>query len=271
MEMGQLLRQARQEAGLSQRALCGDRITRNMLSQIENGTARPSMATLQYLADALGKPVSYFLGETVLTDNQRLMALARGAFQKKNFRLVLNLLEDYAAPDDTLDWECGLLGYLSCLELAETAARERRGPVAEKLLSRSGRFESPYITQELLARRDALRQRLGQRRKGEALPSLDEQLLLRAEQQLEAGNAERALALLSAVETRTAETEYLSGLAYLRKKDYPLALAAFLMAEKGGRGCGRQLEECYRELGDFENAYRAACRNRDEKNKGVSL
>ena len=75
--MGQLLRQARQEAGLSQRALCGDRITRNMLSQIENGTARPSMATLQYLADALGKPVSYFLGETVLTDNQQLMALLR--------------------------------------------------------------------------------------------------------------------------------------------------------------------------------------------------
>ncbi len=270
--MGQLLRQARQEAGLSQRALCGDRITRNMLSQIENGTARPSMATLQYLADALGKPVSYFLGETVLTDNQRLMASAREAFQKRNFRRVLNLLEDYAAPDDTLDWERGLLGYLSCLELAEAAAREGRRPVAGKLLSQSGRFESPYITPELLARRDSLRQRLGQRRKGEVLlPSLDEQLLLRAEQQLEAGNADRALALLGAVEKPAAEAEYLTGLAYFEQKDFPRALAAFQKAENGGKPCGRQLEECYRELGDFENAYRAACRNRDEKNKGASL
>ena len=80
MEMGELLRKARLEAGLTQRALCGDRITRNMLSQIENGTARPSMATLQYLADALGKPVSYFLGEVVLTANQQRM-LQHGADQ----------------------------------------------------------------------------------------------------------------------------------------------------------------------------------------------
>ena len=269
--MGQLLRQARQEAGLSQRALCGDRITRNMLSQIENGAARPSMATLQYLADGLGKPVSYFLGETVLTDNQRLMLSAREAFSAKNFRQVLNLLEDYAAPDEMLDWERGLLGYLSCLELAEEAARDGRRPVAGKLLGQSGRFESPYITPELLARRDSLRRYLGQRGKDEMLPSLDGQLLLRAERQIEAGNEDRALALLGAVETPTADTEYLTGLARLRKKDYRQALAAFLKAEEGGKPCGRQLEECYRELGDFENAYRIACKNLDEKNKGESL
>ena len=40
MELGEKIRQARLEAGLSQRALCGDVITRNMLSQIE--TALPS-------------------------------------------------------------------------------------------------------------------------------------------------------------------------------------------------------------------------------------
>ena len=50
MELGQKLRLARQEAGLSQRQLCGEVITRNMLSQIENGSAKPSMETLRYLA-----------------------------------------------------------------------------------------------------------------------------------------------------------------------------------------------------------------------------
>ena len=60
MGLGEKLRLARQEAGLSQRALCGGEITRNMLSQIEHGTARPSMKTLQYLATRLGKPVSTF-------------------------------------------------------------------------------------------------------------------------------------------------------------------------------------------------------------------
>ena len=61
MELGEKLRQARLEAGMSQRQLCGDVITRNMLSQIENGSARPSMPTLQHLASRLGKSVGYFL------------------------------------------------------------------------------------------------------------------------------------------------------------------------------------------------------------------
>ena len=61
MSLGEKLRQARMESGLSQRQLCGDEITRNMLSQIEHDTARPSMSTLQYLARRLGLPVSYFL------------------------------------------------------------------------------------------------------------------------------------------------------------------------------------------------------------------
>ena len=46
MTLGEKIRQARLEAGLSQRQLCGDTVTRNMLSQIENGSARPSMDTL---------------------------------------------------------------------------------------------------------------------------------------------------------------------------------------------------------------------------------
>lgn len=88
MELGEKLRQARLEAGLSQRALCGDRITRNMLSQIENGSARPSMPTLAYLAGRLGKSVSYFLdgltaeGDLLLQAHLRLLqaeqAMAEG-------------------------------------------------------------------------------------------------------------------------------------------------------------------------------------------------
>ena len=70
MELGQKLRLARQEAGLSQRQLCGEVITRNMLSQIENGSAKPSMETLRYLAGRLGKSVSFFLEEdAVLSSN----------------------------------------------------------------------------------------------------------------------------------------------------------------------------------------------------------
>ena len=72
MELGEKLRQARMEAGLSQRQLCGEEITRNMLSLIENGAAKPSMKTLQYLAARLEKSVSYFLEETAVLSHQSL-------------------------------------------------------------------------------------------------------------------------------------------------------------------------------------------------------
>ena len=68
MELGEKILQARQAAGLSQRQLCGEVITRNMLSQIEHGTAKPSMKTLAYLADRLGKPISFFLEDERDTD-----------------------------------------------------------------------------------------------------------------------------------------------------------------------------------------------------------
>ena len=80
MTIGEKLRQARLEMGLSQRQLCGEVVTRNMLSLIENGSAKPSMKTLQYLASQLGKSVSYFLEEQVqLSENQPAMEQAEEA------------------------------------------------------------------------------------------------------------------------------------------------------------------------------------------------
>ncbi|MBQ9167969.1 MAG: helix-turn-helix transcriptional regulator, partial [Oscillospiraceae bacterium] len=86
MELGQRIRQARLEAGLSQRQLCGDEITRNMLSQIENGSAHPSMTTLRYLAERLGKSISYFLEEEAVTSpNQSVMAQARQSYDGADY------------------------------------------------------------------------------------------------------------------------------------------------------------------------------------------
>ena len=100
MELGQRLRQARLDAGLTQRQVCGDLITRNMLSQIENGTAQPSMDTLCYLAEKLGKPVGYFLDEQTAPPNQLLIEQARAAFTEEDYDLVLEYLNKFQ--QDTL-------------------------------------------------------------------------------------------------------------------------------------------------------------------------
>lgn len=187
MELGQRLRQARQEAGLSQRQLCGEEITRNMLSQIENGSARPSVETLQYLARRLGKSVSYFLEEEAVTSpNQTVMEQARLAFEAGDFSTVLMQLEDYRADDPVFDREKGLLAALSALELARNALDSGRLPYAAELLEQAaaqGR-NTPYYTPAMERERLLL---LGQARPEQlqqtvqALAEDDRELLLRAQ------------------------------------------------------------------------------------------
>ena len=111
MELGQKLKHARQAAGLSQRQLCGDVITRNMLSQIENGNAQPSMATLQHLAKQLGKPVSFFLDEEPASGNQQRILQARSATSEEKLRL----LADYEGPDPIFDPEYFFLKASICI------------------------------------------------------------------------------------------------------------------------------------------------------------
>lgn len=59
MNIGEKIKIIRKSKGLTQSEVCGDKITRNMLSKIENAAASPSLDTLQYLSDALNVPLSY--------------------------------------------------------------------------------------------------------------------------------------------------------------------------------------------------------------------
>lgn len=158
MELGEKIRQARLEAGLTQRALCGDSITRNMLSQIENGSANPSMATLQHLARRLNKPIGYFLGEqTVLSPNTERMAAARQAYGRRDHRQVLEILVDYHAPDPLFDAEKHYLWALSALARAEETLGTSPHTV-QRLLEQIDRSSIYYTESMENKRRTLLRQ-----------------------------------------------------------------------------------------------------------------
>ena len=122
MELGERLKKARLEAGLSQRQLCGEKISRNMLSLIENGSARPSMDTLRYLAAQLEKPVSFFLEEELPSSpNQTVMNEARQAWRAGEWTQVLQLLKEFHEADDAFEQERELLLRLASLAHAEEA------------------------------------------------------------------------------------------------------------------------------------------------------
>lgn len=63
LSLGQKVKVARVKGQLTQKELAGDFITRNMLSQIENDVATPSLRTLEYIAGVLQLPVSYFIDQ----------------------------------------------------------------------------------------------------------------------------------------------------------------------------------------------------------------
>ena len=270
MELGQKLRLARQEAGLSQRQLCGEVITRNMLSQIENGAAKPSMETLRYLAGRLGKNVSFFLEEdAVLSPNCKVMEQAREAFGQQNAAALRAILDGYRSPDDVFEEEWKLLT-IHCLVLeAEEAVRTGREIYAQELLDRAEEVAQTalYFTQELSGRMLLLKGRLKSADLEEIcrkLPSLDEQLILRAKGALAAEEYVRALHLLESVEDKSrADWNFLRGELYLIGKDYQQAAACFHKTEESLEGAVfPKLEICYRELGDYQMAYAYACKQR---------
>ena len=223
MELGEKIRQARQALGLSQRQLCGEEITRNMLSLIENGGAKPSMKTLAILAERLGKPVSYFLDE--------------GA----------------ADPED-------LMSSAEHLRQARRALGEGKALYAEKLLEG---VTAPELLREKLL--------LGAKLPGAdpvslcgELPSLDEELLLRAEAAFQQEKWNRCGVLLAAAEDwENPAWCRLVGRMQLAQGHYAEAVPYLLRVEEvWPEETARDLEICFRELGDYKPAYEYACKQK---------
>lgn len=61
--LGTRIRKLRKEQKLTLEALAGDRLTKGMLSQIENDKVKPSMESLDYIAERLGVKASELLEE----------------------------------------------------------------------------------------------------------------------------------------------------------------------------------------------------------------
>lgn len=266
MTLGEKLLAARQEAGLSQRQLCGNVITRNMLSQIEHGTAKPSMDTLRYLAQRLGKPMSYFLDEdTVLSPNQGRMTQARLAFSAGDYAAAQTHLLSFQQPDPVLEWEWQYLSFATALKGAQQALEQGKHRYAQQLLDGAAaiRHNIPGLERQrllLLAQVEGadLVKIEGQ------LPSLDEELLLRAQAALTREDADRAAALLSAAEHQESpQWNLLQGQVSYARKQYTQAVQCLRLAEEHYPGiCLPLLEICFRELEDFQNAYLYACKQR---------
>jgi transcriptional regulator with XRE-family HTH domain len=264
VDIGQRLKQARLEAGLSQRQLCEGIVTRNMLSQIENGAARPSMDTLRQFALRLGKSLGYFLEEEAVTSpNQNAMNAARRAFAAGDISGALGALEGYRGPDPVFDMEQKLLLALCRMALAWEVLEEGRVPYARTLLEQAAEAGAgtAYFTPALERERRLL---LAQTGDLPELPADDRELLLRARWAAERADHPGCLRLLDAAGDQTAPLWHLlRGDALFALGNYEAATVHYLAAEETypARVVPR-LEVCYREQRNFEKAYAYACKRR---------
>src|SRR5258708_19314532 len=70
--LGDRVRSARGDAGLTPPRLAGDELTKGFISQIESGLVRPSIRSLQHIASRLGRPLVYFIADEPLTATKRV-------------------------------------------------------------------------------------------------------------------------------------------------------------------------------------------------------
>ena len=262
MTLGEKIRQARLSAGLSQRMLCGDMITRNMLSLIEHDSAQPSMDTLQYLAGQLGKPVSYFLDETaVISPNLDTMDQLRAAWETRDLPQALSLLHQVKLPDPVIQWEFSFLQAVITHAAVQEALSQGREGYARELMEALPEPPLPEVKRQHLL----LKARLPGEdltRIAAQLPSLDAELQFRARAALEAEDHIRAAALLEAAEEKDDPSWcLLRGKTWLAAGNYREASRLLLLAEDTfPRQTIPLLETCFRELGDYRQAYLYACR-----------
>ncbi len=258
MDLGSRIKAARIAAGLSQRQLCGEHITRNMLSQIENGSAHPSMKTLGYLAEKLGKPVSYFLDEqAALLPNQQPMAEARGALALGDLEKMRRALDAVREPDEQVYEEKLLLEYYWHFYRARQALAEGMKPYGIKLLYEALELNGLYITKQLRYRCRVMLAMAGEQI---SLESDEEGLLARAQQ---CHDPIRRLEILAAAEEReNPRWLLLQAQALFDTKRYEEA-AGLYSCVPPCREVYEKLEICYRELGDYKQAYEYACKQRE--------
>jgi tetratricopeptide (TPR) repeat protein len=225
-QIGDRIRVARIEAGLSQAQLGAPHFTRAYVSAIELGKVRPAMKSLDFMAEKLGKPSSYFL-EDAKADRRRqehAALLARGSqlISEGKTSEAIVLLEPLVKRASTPAERATLQR-----SLGRAYTQARRAPEAIAVLNEALRFFKTADDSEQVAR---TRSQLG-------TAMLEMRTYAEAQQELES-----ALAFMSKAEVKDpllkVHTIYNLGVSFYMRGDYRAAAQQFDRAALEGADVG---------------------------------
>lgn len=286
MNLGEKIKNARLERHMTQKDVVGDYITRNMLSKIENGSATPSVKTLEYLAGALGLPAGYFMTESngdELTPGS--VSDARAQFKLGNHDACVQILEALNMEGGYRD-EAMLLLARAKIVLSKKAMAEGRYEEAIRLAKEAiaHNDESIYVSTAFRTEALLLVARCTMELEGDFLKALDDYQasyqdqglgefyrLTMAEYYIGQGDlaaAKREMdSILRLSEASKPAYLMLQGSMELKDSQYEQAAKQLEKAEQLARSTGSNyfmsslyamLEQCYREMEDFKKAYHYA-------------
>lgn len=117
MTLGEKIKKKRLEKKLTQRQLCKEKITRNMLSAIESGKANPSLETLEYISHELDLPLSYLLSEDedlYYYEKKKYIDEIHRLFREKKFRSCIGCVNKISEIDDELAYILAICNFELC-------------------------------------------------------------------------------------------------------------------------------------------------------------
>jgi transcriptional regulator with XRE-family HTH domain len=93
-ELGKRIKKLRLEKGMTLVELANNKMSKGMLSMIENGHSNPSMDSLKYIASQLGCDPQYLLGSPTSDDLKYLFVKIENAFEINDDKQINKLTQD---------------------------------------------------------------------------------------------------------------------------------------------------------------------------------
>ncbi len=263
--LGQKIKNERKKQGLTQSILAGDKITRNMLSQIENGLATPSLETLEYLAGELNVPLSYLVSEVEdlnFFSKKEVIDKIYRAYRAKSYTTVLNTIASLPFVDDELGYigtTCAFLYAKECITKGSLLSALKYLNLSKEY-SEKTQLDTSHITSIIPMYLAIVRNVQS------PLLEFDPDVLQREIDDITDYEFFKYLTLDSTYKYKTNKYRlHIEAKQLIKERNYRSAVArleeavqiirdegydAFLMF-----GIYADLEQCYKHLFDFENAY----------------
>ncbi len=263
--IGTKIKNRRREIGLTQAELAKGTVTRNMICAIENGTAMPSLDTLLSLAEKLDVPPSYLFDDThdlSFYKKESKLPQIKKLFSERKYKECESMIHTLGVADDELNFIGAICSFAfgkNALDLGNLETADKYFQKAEVYCSRTV-YPTKRITAQL-----AIYKPIVKNIKSPLLELDDTDYIsfLKTDTDLDFYNFIK----------QTSDYDYKDEIFHLyfqaktllKQRKYENALTLLLRIEEMKNEHYRapvilsvytDIETCYRELCDFEKAYR---------------